>query len=63
LAGFAAAVGVARLASQLVPEFATQFEPRDLVFVLGITLVMAVIASFVPVQRINSIDPGSVFKA
>ena len=63
LAGFAAALGVARLASQLVPEFATQFELRDLGFVLGITLVMGVIASFVPVQRINSIDPGSVFKA
>jgi putative ABC transport system permease protein len=63
VAGFAAALGVARLASQLVPEFATQFEARDLGFVLGITLAMAVIASFVPVQRINSIDPGSVFKA
>ena len=62
-AGFAAALGVARLASQLVPEFATQFQLRDLGFVLAITLLMAVIASFVPVQRINSIDPGSVFKA
>jgi putative ABC transport system permease protein len=63
LAGFAAALGVARLASRLVPEFATQFQLRDLGFVLAITLAMAVIASFVPVQRINSIDPGSVFKA
>jgi len=63
LAGFAAALAVARIASRLVPEFATQFELRDLGFVLAITLLMAVIASFVPVQRINSIDPGSVFKA
>ena len=63
LAGFAAALGAARLASQFVPEFATQFELRDLGFVLGITVAMGVIASFVPVQRINSIDPGSVFKA
>ena len=63
LAGFTAALAVARIASRLVPEFATQFELRDLGFVLAITLLMAVIASFVPVQRINSIDPGSVFKA
>jgi putative ABC transport system permease protein len=63
VAGFAAALAAARLASQLVPEFATRFELPDLGFVLAITLAMAVIASFVPVQRINSIDPGSVFKA
>ncbi len=63
LAGLAAALGAARVASQLVPEFATQFQLRDLAFVLAITLAMAVIASFVPVQRINSIDPASVFKA
>ena len=63
VAGFAGALAAARLASQLVPEFATQFELRDLGFVLAITLAMAVLASFVPVQRINSIDPGSVFKA
>jgi putative ABC transport system permease protein len=63
VAGFVAALAAARLASQLVPEFATRFELPDLGFVLAITLAMAVIASFVPVQRINSIDPGSVFKA
>jgi putative ABC transport system permease protein len=62
-AGLGAALGAARIASQLVPEFATQFQLGDLGFVLVITLAMAVIASFVPVRRINSIDPGSVFKA
>jgi putative ABC transport system permease protein len=61
--GFAAALAAARVASQLVPEFATEFQLGDLGFVLLITLGMAVIASFVPVRRINSIDPGSVFKA
>jgi ABC-type lipoprotein release transport system permease subunit len=61
--GFAAALAAARVASRLVPEFATEFQLGDLGFVLLITLGMAVIASFVPVRRINSIDPGSVFKA
>ena len=63
LAGFAAALGVSRIASQLVPEFATQFQIQDLGFVLAVTVAMGVVASFVPVRRINGIDPGSVFKA
>jgi putative ABC transport system permease protein len=63
LAGFGAALAASRIASQLVPEFATEFVLQDLGFVLAITLAMAVVASFVPVQRINSIDPAAVFKA
>jgi len=63
LAGFGAALAASRIASQLVPEFATEFILRDLGFVLAITLAMAVVASLVPVQRINSIDPAAVFKA
>jgi putative ABC transport system permease protein len=63
LAGLGAALAASRIASQLVVEFATEFEVRDLGFVLAITLAMAVVASLVPVQRINSIDPAMVFKA
>lgn len=63
LAGFGAALAASRIASQLVPEFATEFVLRDLGFVLAITLAMAMVASIVPVRRINSIDPAAVFKA
>ncbi|MDO8616656.1 MAG: ABC transporter permease [Dehalococcoidia bacterium] len=66
-AGFVVGVGgallVARLAARAVPEFATDFQARDLGAVLAATLAMAVLASFVPVRRINSIDPAIVFRA
>jgi putative ABC transport system permease protein len=61
--GLGAAVGVARLAAGAVPEFATDFQLADVAGVLGAAGVMAIIASFVPVHRINSIDPALVFKA
>ncbi len=61
--GLAAAWSVARLVRELVPDFITIFRPQDVIAVLGATVLMAVIASFVPVRRINSIDPAIVFKA
>jgi putative ABC transport system permease protein len=61
--GLGAAVGVARLAAGVVPEFATDFQPTDILGVLVAAGFMAILASFVPVRRINSIDPAMVFKA
>ncbi len=61
--GLAGAWSVAQLAAQAVPEFTTDFQPRDIAFVLAATVAMAILASFVPVRRINSIDPAIVFKA
>jgi putative ABC transport system permease protein len=61
--GLGAAVGVARLAAELVPEFATDFQPTDVLGVLAAAVLMAILASFVPVRRINGIDPASVFRA
>ncbi|MBI4571267.1 MAG: ABC transporter permease [Chloroflexi bacterium] len=63
IVGLGAAVGVARLAAQLVPEFVTDFQPQDVAGVLAAAAAMAVLASFVPVRRINSIDPAIVFRA
>jgi len=54
---------IARLATQAVPEFTTEFRPSDVVAILLATLVMAVIASFIPVRRVLSVDPSSVFRA
>ena len=61
--GLGAALGVARLATQLVPEFVTDFQAQDVAGVLVAAALMAVLASFLPVRRINSIDPAMVFRA
>jgi putative ABC transport system permease protein len=61
--GLGAAVGVARLAAELVPDFATDFQPGDVASVLAAAGLMALVASFVPVRRINGIDPAVVLRA
>ena len=55
--------GVAQLAIEAVPEFATDFQLADLAGVFVGAVLMAVLASFMPVRRINSIDPAMVFRA
>lgn len=54
---------IARLASSAVPEFVTEFRWTDVVGVLIATALMSVLAAFVPVRRINGIDPAAVFRA
>ncbi len=61
--GLIGALAVARLASEAMPEFATDFRARDVAGVLAVAGVMAVLASFVPVRRVNGIDPAIVFRA
>ncbi|MBI5287590.1 MAG: ABC transporter permease [Chloroflexi bacterium] len=61
--GAVGAWGVARLAIEAVPEFATEFQLTDLAGVFVAAILMAVLASFMPVRRINSIDPAIVFRA
>jgi putative ABC transport system permease protein len=61
--GLVGALAVARLASEAVPEFATDFQTRDIAGVLTVAGVMALLASFVPVRRVNAIDPALVFRA
>lgn len=61
--GVLGAMAVARLASEAVPEFATEFRVQDVVGVLAVAGVMAMLASFVPVRRVNGIDPAIVFRA
>jgi len=61
--GTVAAWGVAQLAVAAVPEFVTVFRLQDVAAVFGAATLMALIASFVPVRRLNSIDPAIVFRA
>lgn len=61
--GLGGAWGVAQLAAEVVPEFVTDFQLPDVVGVLVAAAFMALLASFVPVRRINRIDPAVVFRA
>ena len=63
LVGLLGARIVADLAAEAVPEFATDFQARDIAAVGAASLVTTVIASLVPARRVNSIDPALVFRA
>jgi putative ABC transport system permease protein len=61
--GLVAAILLARLAEQMVPEFVTDFRALDLAGVLVAAGLMSVLASVAPIRRINGIDPAIVFRA
>lgn len=52
---------------QPAPWLRTRASPRffagDAAMVVGLSLAAAVVASFVPVRRIERIDPAAVFRA
>jgi len=60
--GVAASAAVANLVKRDVPEFITVLTLRDAVAVFVLALVTAVVASYVPVRRIERIDPAEVFR-
>jgi putative ABC transport system permease protein len=51
------------LAGDFVPQFVTLIRWQDMLFVLIATVVMSLVAGYVPVRRLASIDPTMVFKA
>lgn len=61
--GIAASVGTTRLIRHGVPEFLTVLRPLDAAGVFLVAVLMAIVASYVPVRRINRIDPAEVFRA
>lgn len=63
LVGLAVVVPLVWAVEQLEPSFVTAFEPRDLVGVLLMTLLIAVVAAWAPTRRLSHIDPASVFRA
>lgn len=60
--GVAATVLVTRLLRNPVPEFITVLRPLDVAGVFAVALLTAVAASYVPVHRIERIDPAEVFR-
>lgn len=63
LLGIAASALAADLIKRWVPEFVTDLRPIDVAGVFGAAVLMSIVAAFVPVQRLNRIDPAMVFRA
>jgi putative ABC transport system permease protein len=65
--GFVIGVGLTYIfgtfASSQVPQFVTLVRWQDLIMVFGATIVMSVVAGYVPVRRLAAIDPVEAFKA
>lgn len=53
---------VAPFAQDLVPQFVVLVRWQDILGITGATLLMALIAAYIPVRRISRIDPVLVFK-
>jgi putative ABC transport system permease protein len=63
LLGMIASAIAANLIKRRIPEFLTDLRWTDAGWVFLGALAMSILASYVPVRRINSIDPAMVFRA
>ena len=63
LLGLGVSAVAADLIQRRIPEFMTDLRWTDAGLVFAGAIVMAVLASWLPVRRINSIDPAMVFRA
>ncbi len=61
--GLVSAALVATFVRRAVPEFVTDLRWPDAVAVAALTVVISLVAAYVPVRRINRIDPAMVFRA
>ena len=57
------AFAINSLVGRFVPEFITQFRIFDFAWISIATLIMAVLAAFVPIRRLANINPAEVFKS
>lgn len=61
--GLVLALGLNLFVGRFVPEFITLFRVIDMVWIFGVTLLMAILAAFIPSRRIAHINPAEVFKS
>jgi putative ABC transport system permease protein len=62
IAGAGASAVAATLIRRYVPEFVTDLRPLDVAGVLITAIALSVVAAYVPVRRVNAIDPALVFR-
>jgi putative ABC transport system permease protein len=62
LIGAGITVFVAPAAQSIVPQFVVFVRWQDILGIAGTTILMALLAAYIPVRRLTSIDPVSVFK-
>jgi putative ABC transport system permease protein len=55
-------VFLAPFAQDLVPQFVAQIRWQDVLGIAGATLLMALLAAYIPLRRLANIDPVTVFK-
>jgi putative ABC transport system permease protein len=63
LIGAGLTVVVGPLTQEVVPQFVVFIRWQDVLGVAGFTLLMVLIAAYVPTRRLAAIDPVAVFKA
>jgi len=63
LLGAGLTVAVGPFIQNYVPQFVVFVRWQDILLVAGVTLLMALLAAYVPVRRLAAIDPVAVFKA
>jgi putative ABC transport system permease protein len=61
--GLAATLAAVALIERRVPEFITELRALDVALVLAATFAVSLLAAYLPVRRINAIDPAVVFRA
>ena len=62
IVGAGATVILAPFAQNLVPQFVVFVRWQDLLGITAATLLMAIIAAFIPIRRLAQVDPVTVFK-
>lgn len=62
LLGAGLTVLAAPFAQDRVPQFVVYIRWQDIVAIAGATILMALLAAYIPIRRLSSIDPVTVFK-